>query len=31
MNATKKIFIGASLEFVATIIYVWGHHDLQPV
>jgi ribonuclease Z len=27
MNATKKIFIGASLAFVAAIIYLWGHTD----
>ncbi len=27
MNATKKIFIGASLAFVVAIIYLWGHTD----
>ncbi len=27
MNATKKIFIGASLAFVAAMIYLWGHTD----
>jgi ribonuclease Z len=27
MNATKRIFIGASLAFVAAIIYLWGHTD----
>ena len=27
MNATKKIFIGASLASVAAIIYLWGHTD----
>ena len=27
MNATKKIFIGASFAFVAAITYLWGHTD----
>jgi ribonuclease Z len=27
MNATKKIFIGASLAIVVAIVYLWGHTD----